>query len=952
MDHSNAFPDEHSECALVTSSSPTALLSPRQREGLNPQSRRLQLRNAGFRGTFIPPRRISPIFRSQPYSEPSSTLSNENLQLSPERRTLHGEDVPQNSVNILREIHNSARQKKKSTRPGLGTIFQDQTATASNDSLSGRSWYNESSNNCSPASINASPTNMMKSHEAPLSHQTPPPLSSPLAKQIKGRNAGPVSNRSSSFEATRYIEHLESQLSSLNAKLDSLVSPNTSKARAAKLRSLTAEIRSLRQELADWEKSFEERVKDGIEQGLEVEAGLRSRLLAAEDDVQIRDIRIKELEFELETLRLKLKDTENLEITNANLEKRIDVLTSLLVQSPTKLEFGSAASSPGKIDPQKRILRPRSMLPKLPSSPGGARLSLSTIGEASFWNSGALRSDSSISESPEQLCSDDVDKSPESPEQIAYSQHSGPFDTDSGNSGSHRSVPSISSRPTSLHSSSSFGASSWGLPLSSEGDARTRAASRQRRMRRFPSGSSTLKPLILPNGAAASSLPASAPVSQNSCAGKRDLSDCSLDPTTAFLSQQDLISSECTPTQPQRRRPNSWAQEQALRSLEGRSNRHEEFVEPAASSTSSPTLRQSLVESNSTAGSPKDKRSRSRPRSLQEELKQAFLEASYASYTESVRDGLVPLGDSSGPAERSPSRNHTVKGNQLISSGTKMRSSATNQRQRHTDDSGQSTPKTPTKTTTIMSQVSKSLPLRSTAESDAPSLPTRLTSVLSLTKQNPTRLAQRLLYNAWALGAARLGGIGWWLLGVLFGSRTREERKADEVVGESEQARVGVFDWRPYSAKASRQRTGQCFLNSQRAQKSPADPIVEDSERDLWEEPHAFPCEACEEPSSRRTFRLWFQFSLTVVLAVGVAMRYGPEALLKRPTEAPSGNQRHLVKSSSSPSAAQKGHDYGSTRPKKPHLISSKPITFAPILGPADFDGRSHTADNDDRPPL
>ena len=40
------------------------------------------------------------------------------------------------------------------------------------------------------------------------------------------------------------------------------------------------------------------------------------------------------------------------------------------------------------------------------------------------------------------------------------------------------------------------------------------------------------------------------------------------------------------------------------------------------------------------------------------------------------------------------------------------------------------------------------------------------------------------------------------------------------------------------------------------------------------------PCPDCIEPSSRRTIRIWFQFCLTMVLAIGMAVKHGPDALI------------------------------------------------------------------------
>ncbi|KAL8823004.1 MAG: hypothetical protein Q9191_006272 [Dirinaria sp. TL-2023a] len=961
MDHSSVLPDGPSELLWqktpVTSVSTNLLPTPHQYDRLNQQTRRLQLRNAGFRGTFLPTRRISPIFRSASCSEPSSGPSNENRPLSPDRRTLYGEDMPPSPVNILQEIHNSTRRRKKTIRPGLGSIFQDQTATESTTSLGGRSWYNDSSNTCSPVTSNTLPANMMKLREGSLNQKSPPPLSSPLAKQSKSRNPSRLNLRSTSFEASKYIEHLESQLTALNTKLDSLVSPNTNKARAAKLRALTTEVRSLRHELADWEKNFADRVRDGVEQGLGLEMGLRSRLLAAEDDTQIKEMRIKELEFEVETLRLRVKDTESLEITNANLEKRIDVLTSLLVQSPTKLEFGSASSSPGKTDPQKRTPRPRSMLPRIPSSPGRGRLSLSTIGEAAFWNPRALRSDS-ISESPARPHDDGLEDPIKSPEPATDLSQDGIFETDSGTSNSYRSVPSSSSRPTSFYSSSSFAAPSWGLPLGSEADIRSKPASRPRRMRRFPSGSGTLKPLILPSAATTQSLPASGLANQDVDAGKRDISNFSLDPTTAFLSEQDPSSPTCTPTQTHRRQSVTSAQEQALKLLEGKGDRPRRPTKDEAVFSPASTLGEHLTGTNVTPESLDGKKTR--PKSLEEELKQAFLDTSDSSFAASFQDGLIPVVDS--PIPSKPFERESGTAGSSVDSVPMLvdvderpepsTSAALNVHQRKINNSEKSTPK-PSKPLNLTRSPTRSPPSSAMATHNVPGgLCTRLTNMIASTRQDPIALAQRLLYNAWSLGAARLGGICWWLLGVLSVSRSRKKRKTDDMIGESQQTLGSLFNWGPYSAEASRRRTGQCFVRDQRGRESRSrKEVAEDADCQVTREPHVFPCEYCEEPSSRRTFRLWFQFSLMIVLAVGVAIKHGPGTLLEPPPRSPTisptiKQRRESIDATCSPRAIRKEHHQnGSTRSRLPDPeVGPKPVTFASILSPADFEGRAPAA--------
>lgn len=956
MEHSAPLSDEPRDISRMARE-PLVITSPsttRRQDALSHQSRRLQLRNAGFaKAPLLPSRRISPMFGSCQSDPFTKSTNNENSPSSIDKRTLYGEDMPPSPINILQEIHNSTKRKRQVARPGLSNIFQDHTATESSGGASGTSWYNEQSHNCSPVSFNTSPANMMKLREGSLNQKTPPPLSSPLAKHVKSRNLNRLNLRSTSFEASKYIEHLESQLTALNAKLDSLVSPSTNKARAAKLRSLTVENRSLRHELADWEKNFTERVKEGVNERLGQDAGLKAQVEALEDDGDIKDMKIKELEFEVETLRLKAKDTEALEITNINLEKRIDALTSLLVQSPTKLEFGSAASSPGKVDPQKRIPRPRSMIPRIPSSPGGVRLSLNAVSEPSFWQGRGLRSNSSISEAPEESANYNNECSQGSPGPASSDQPrtANSPELDSVTSPSSHSVPSSSSRPTSFHSSSSSGQTSWGA---TERDLTAKSANRQRRMRRFPSGSCSLKPLILPSAGGTPSIPVSPPVHAPSDAARRDFSNFSLDPTTAFLSHHELSSPISTPTQPGRRASATWAQEQALKALEGRSVYPVDESDGPLLHSPSNTLEEKLSAALR-AASDEERHRKSRPKSLEEELKQAFLDGKDTGFSGSFVDGLIPVEEetvhTASPSGKSPGEFESI----LI--GIDSRSpppnlSRSQLRQRRVHDEEDVTPKPPKKPTLINSPP-KALPSTALVKRSASGLFGCLTEMIAQAKQDPTVLAKRLLFNAWSLGSARFGGVGWWLLGLVLGPRSRErDLKADVETGE-ESRLERRFDWRPYEARASRRRTAECFLRRE-GTVGPLEPKQgtfghQDTNPEL--EPHVFPCSDCVEPSSRRTLRLWFQFSLTIVLAVGIAIKHGPGALLVEqgsrpppPLQAPDPLINRTTRAVQAVLDREHGKEgspvgLGERRQQRGQIVD-RPIAFAQILGPADFESR------------
>ena len=907
----------HSSNAIT---SPNTLASQQQNEYLSHQTRRLQLRNAGFRGAMFPTRRISPLFSASPtpIESVSRQVSNENTILDAEKRSMYGEDLPPSPVNILQEIQKSTRKKRSSPRPGFGAIFQDNTRT---EGPVETSWYREGSRECSLA---ANPNDMMKLREGSGNRTTPPPpLNSPMTKQRKGRNVKQASLRSTSSEASKYIEHLEFQLAAVNAKLDSLTSPNTSKLRSAKLRALTVDNRNLRQEVSAWEKQFAARVQEERDQRLEVEMELKVRLRTLENDIELRDARIAELEWETESMRVKVGDAEGLAEVNLGLERRIEILTNLLAQSPTKLDICSPVTSPVRGEPIRRTARPKSMLPSIPTPSAGLRLSLSTVSESAFWQPSHTESSSSLVESPSDALQDvdgqdfrsvTHDDSMRSPVRRRQSRESGPLESTLRASDSFRSAPSSTSRPTSFRSSGSFGPTSWGLPHVADNEARS--ACKQRKMRKFPSGSVSLRPLILPAATVSPLLPASAHIDQSIDAiARREISESSIDPTTSFLSKPEESSPATIPNQHGPRRSTSWAHEQTMRALEGRSPEGNAIGD--AGPPASMILRSEEKPFHTEEVSSVDSKRRRRPRSLQKELEEAeneqAREVQALMSPELFGDSLAPVSGNEGRDE-DPDLGQSIDIDPTPSKGPLT---TKNSRRLRLLTESEVTPK-PEKKPTLHAYRSsppvKATPSTMHTTEHAFGIFARLTNLISRTKQDPLVLARRILSNAWAQGSRRLGGVGWWLLGLVYGTRWRK-RKQTADSGTVEPTTTQDFDWSHFTAEASRRRTveyyfrdyGTCHQRTTDSWLSPphaSDPnkpprdMIPQQPTPLSQsrtfEPHLFPCNDCVEPSSRRTLRLWFQFSLAIVLAVGMAIKHGPASLLSElpeeaglPTHAP-----------------------------------------------------------------
>lgn len=863
----------------TTKASITTCTPPQPDESPNQQARLLRIRNAGFRGALLPGRRISPIFGSPPNLTDAflRPLSDENSPKASERRLLHGEDLPPNPVNILQEIHNTARQRHASPKPGFAAIFEDNTTTGKGGGEIGSPRAEEQYDNWSPPIPRFLPKISKLNHNSENNRAASPPSSSPCSRPIKSRRTNRVNPRSTSLEATKYIEHLESQLTAANAKIESYASPAANKARSSKVRALSIESRILRQEVFDWEKNFAERVKDELDQHLQLEAGIRSRLQMLEDELEIKDVKMRELEWELDNMRARVKDAEGLQEVNLNLEKRIDVLTSLLVISPTKLDLGSVPSSPCK----KQGHRSRSILPKGPLSPGGMRPSVNTSIEGLF---ARFDSNSSISYSPAKMNQPiEEDERENLPEETAGTSSS------SRASASSDPMPTFSSRPTSLQSVSSFGLTSP-EGLSGFVESQTTSAIRQRKMRRFPSGTCTLKPLILPKATVTTSIPASAPLYNFSEYPFDDNSDKSVDPLAAFLSQSEISSSLSTTDMALHRRRATWTQDETLKALEGKLKQADGSLEASVMYGYSP-ISDETSHTPEKASSEKQRANRPRPLSLEKELELANGDSPNHFY-----DGLIPV--------EAEAHSESIRSDLASHEYASPSSSALSRRQRSWTTGSEITPKQnarcscmeflPQPSPPVSTPVTTPLPTKS-----AFSILTKLASLISRAKEDPVVLAQRILHNAWTFSSARFGGIGWWLLGLGFRFSQRHSRRFGANTVAVEETPSRRFNWQHLSARASRQRAAESYVRNHQVEgdqyadaphglalgqewkisRPECGPSHLDAAAGSELTPQKFACDVCEESSSRRTFRLWIHLSFAIVLAVGVAIKEGPGVL-------------------------------------------------------------------------
>lgn len=444
---------------------------PPRPEPLNLQTRRLHLRNARFQGARISPNKIAVSDRfatSWQSASPTSDASvdKENQSPSPDnqeqRQHSQSSGSARRRVSILQEIHDSTQRGRKLRRPSLSRLFGPPLDGSEHHSLSQRYSYR------SPSSLRQlSPHSILRDNDANLlaTSLNQQNRSSPLSTLNTNRPRSNSRDRTDNYATERYIEHLEAQLAAVQNQL-SPMQASTSKPQASKLRSLNAEIKVLRQEIAEWEDKFDVRVHEEVGLRTEVESKLRTKIIFLEGQLEDYATRIKELECERDLQAHKLRNAESLRSTNRGLERRIDVLTQLLAQSPSRIESRSPEVSPSR-SPGPRLSRPKSMLPSVP-----------------------LRSDVVYQPSTEPNSTDPeagVEKHPEPevPDLI-------PDDSTIASS-----VACKSQRSSTISHPSTI-SSPWSVPLPFSPELQGKTPVRARNMRRFPSGTCTLKPLILP----------------------------------------------------------------------------------------------------------------------------------------------------------------------------------------------------------------------------------------------------------------------------------------------------------------------------------------------------------------------------------------------------------------------------------------------------------------------
>ncbi|KXT08906.1 hypothetical protein AC579_2057 [Pseudocercospora musae] len=432
-----------------------------------PGTRRLQLRNAGFRAAAVPTRKVTP--KAVPSISTCSTTSSCSMlgaqqssdaeNVSPSGCRAADSRSKRASSGVLQEIGNSAgtgagtgtgtgtgtvRQQKKRVRPRVTSgSFDSPDSSKQHDPAVGETW-------------DVSPI-------GELSSAVPKPIRTVRTKPFRT----PMSfRRSLSAEKRKYVDHLEWELQSAQAQLQAATSPTATREHTATLRHLKAENSRLSEEVARWENAFDERLQERLHASQDAQDALQAKVRVLEDEVEERAYRVHELEGQLQSAR---EARDSVEAANVNLEKRLEIMSELLAASPTKIDLH--AQVPGR----PRQARPQSMIqPRFPT--------------AGFLMS-PERPPQTQPSSPSPSLTTFTPGIPVSPMNLSYSP-------DVASSDEHSSIADTSA--SSAHP-----------------NAAIQQKRPMRRMRRFGAGSIGPKPLILPSTSHCEQIPASAPALDN-----------------------------------------------------------------------------------------------------------------------------------------------------------------------------------------------------------------------------------------------------------------------------------------------------------------------------------------------------------------------------------------------------------------------------------------------------
>jgi len=320
----------------------------------------------------------------------------------------------------------------------------------------------------------------------------------PAAHHRRNRSNSGVGSGDSPGSSARYIDYLERQIADTVSQLQSYTSLSEGTSHAVKMRKLMAETRLLRGELTDWENKFSARVKEEVNARAAIDKSLRTRIKSLEVKLEEAEYRYKSAEVDLEEARAVISDLKGVEEENRALEFRIEALSELLADSARLAQSAGlggsgcssvASSRPGSLVFPKRSSSLGSSSAPSPVTSPRAQLRCAATVTTTGGKSTPVESRSRRASREGSTCALEDYGITDPIEAVLCSMSQLAATEEEGVEGELRCSEEYE---TELNPSTALIRTSHPPPT----------ILRNRRMRRFPSGSSAPKTLILPSAAA------------------------------------------------------------------------------------------------------------------------------------------------------------------------------------------------------------------------------------------------------------------------------------------------------------------------------------------------------------------------------------------------------------------------------------------------------------------
>lgn len=333
------------------------------------QKRRLQLRNAGFRGPTLPGRRVTPSNTSSTFTATTwSTSDAENV--SPLGRMKKYEDHDSrekesnwsttrrndSGVEVLQDIVNSSAVRHARPRVTSAKFWTNANADAGQTSIA----YDNDNNTSSP----------------PLASPPNQPRSGRWQAKMHGHARRLIREQRRQDSKDEHIEYLERMLDE-TVKENGSAASDALRQQSDRMRRLNAENQGLHKDLKDWEDRYQLRISEVIDEHRQTEDQLRGEIEQLQAEVAelqrpIEDMhavhedrlvseKLAKLDDHFQTMAIAFEDAKE---RNISLQETNDRLNNLLAQSRSPAKFGPPTATPG----QSRRGRPMSLNVRVPTA--------------------------------------------------------------------------------------------------------------------------------------------------------------------------------------------------------------------------------------------------------------------------------------------------------------------------------------------------------------------------------------------------------------------------------------------------------------------------------------------------------------------------------------------------------------------------------------------------------